>query len=265
MKKMLQDPYVKTAVADIRSFLAENRREVIIFFTVLYVLIANKYLGQVDGLLGLLKLIGAEKLLVVAIDTFQLSADAHFYSLLYWGCVLCFDYMVIPCLVIVFVLKERLSNFGLQFELGKRFTKYYFYFLVLALAVVYLASKSPAFQAKYPFYKIHGVAELNANFFIWECLYISMFFCLEFFFRGFMVKGLKSKFGLWSIFIMTVPYCMIHFGKPLAETIGAIFAGLALGYISYRGRGILAGFFMHVTVALSMDGMALWQTGVLSR
>jgi membrane protease YdiL (CAAX protease family) len=265
MKNMMQDPYVKTAVAEMRSFIADNRREVIIFFTVLFVLIANKYLGQVVGLLGLLQLFGAENIRAHIIDTFELSQDARFNSLVYWGGILCFNYMVIPSLVIVFVLKEKLSEFGLQFKLDKGFFTYYLYFFLVALAVVYLASKTTAFQAKYPFLKIHSAAGLDAKFFIWECVYVSMFFCLEFFFRGFMVKGLKNKFGLWSIFIMTVPYCMIHFGKPLAETIGAIFAGLALGYISYHGRGILAGFFMHVTVALSMDGMALWQTGVLSR
>ncbi len=261
----MQDRSLKNALDEVRAFGKANRREVIIFFTVLFVLIANKYLGQVAGLLGLLQLFGAENISAHIIDTFELSRDAGFNSLIYWGGTLCFNYLVIPTLVIVFVLKERPKDFGLQFELGQRFFKYYVFFFAGALVVVYLASSTAAFQAKYPFFKIHSAAELGTKFFIWECVYVSLFFCLEFFFRGFMVKGLKNKFGLWSIFIMTIPYCMIHFGKPLAETIGAIFAGLALGYISYYGRGILAGFFMHVTVALLMDGMALWQTGVLSR
>ena len=33
---------------------------------------------------------------------------------------------------------------------------------------------------------------------------------------------------------MIVPYCMIHYGKPLPETLGAIGAGLILGTLAMR-------------------------------
>jgi hypothetical protein len=56
---------------------------------------------------------------------------------------------------------------------------------------------------------------------------------------------------------MVVPYCMIHYGKPMAETCGAIFAGLVLGTIAMRTRSIWGGVAIHVCVALSMDGLAL--------
>ena len=62
---------------------------------------------------------------------------------------------------------------------------------------------------------------------------------------------------------MTVPYCMIHFGKPMPETIAAIVAGVVLGYMSLKSRNIWLGFLVHCGVALMMDIAALFRRGVL--
>ena len=86
---------------------------------------------------------------------------------------------------------------------------------------------------------------------------------LEFFFRGFLVHGLKRRFGFYCIVIAVMPYCMIHFGKPMPETLGAIFAGLALGTLSLFTRSIWLGVAIHVSVAVSMDLIALWYRGAL--
>ena len=58
---------------------------------------------------------------------------------------------------------------------------------------------------------------------------------------------------------MTVPYCMIHFGKPMPETFGAIGAGVVLGFMSLKTRSIWLGAMLHVAVAWSMDAAALWR------
>ena len=81
----------------------------------------------------------------------------------------------------------------------------------------------------------------------WELAYGLQFIGLEFFFRGFMVHGTKHRFGFYAIFVMMVPYCMIHFRKPMPETCGAIVAGMVMNStISYAVNGkqyiaILAG------------------------
>jgi hypothetical protein len=76
-----------------------------------------------------------------------------------------------------------------------------------------------------------------------------------------MVHGLKKYAGFYSVIIMTVPYCMIHFGKPMGETFAAIFAGIALGTMSLKSRSIALGVFLHYSVAITMDMAALWQEG----
>jgi uncharacterized protein len=54
-----------------------------------------------------------------------------------------------------------------------------------------------------------------------------------------------------------VPYCMIHFSKPLPEALGAIVAGVVLGTLSLRTGSILGGAMLHVAVAVTMDVLAL--------
>ena len=100
-------------------------------------------------------------------------------------------------------------------------------------------------------------------FFTWQMFYWCQFIALEFFFRGFMVHGLRHRFGIYSVFVMTVPYCMIHFGKPMPETFAAIVAGIVLGFMSLKTRSIWLGAALHIGVAATMDGLALWRLGPL--
>jgi membrane protease YdiL (CAAX protease family) len=50
---------------------------------------------------------------------------------------------------------------------------------------------------------------------------------------------------------------MIHYGKPMAETYGAIIAGVVLGTLAMRTRSIWGGVLVHCAVAISMDVLAL--------
>ena len=60
---------------------------------------------------------------------------------------------------------------------------------------------------------------------------------------------------------MMVPYCMLHFHKPLAEALVSIIGAVALGFMSLRTRSIFLGTAIHLTVAWSMDLASLWQQG----
>ena len=131
---------------------------------------------------------------------------------------------------------------------------------MIMLPLIILVSYSESFQNKYPFYNPHNES-LYPNFIIWQCFYFLQFFALEFFFRGFMVHGFKKQFGYYSIFIMMIPYCMIHFQKPMPETIGAILAGIVLGSLSLKSKSIWLGVAIHYSVAITMDIAALWQKG----
>lgn len=184
--------------------------------------------------------------------------NAQLSDLSSWVLVLCAFYFVIPVLIIKLIFRENISDYGLK--LKGAFKDYWIYIAMLCVMIPLVAyfSTTASFQAKYPFYDLAAGEKLFPYFWIWEALYFLQFFALEFFFRGFMVHGLKHRFGIYSVLVMTIPYCMIHFGKPLPETIAAIVAGIVLGALSLRTRSVLLGVAIHYSVGLMMDLAAMW-------
>ena len=72
-----------------------------------------------------------------------------------------------------------------------------------------------------------------------------------------MLHGVKDRLGRFAIFAMVLPYTMIHFRKPLLETVGAVIAGTVLATLSLRTGSVWGGVFIHVAVAIAMDVAAL--------
>lgn len=189
--------------------------------------------------------------------------DAQLWQLVHWASFSFLFYVLVPVLVIKLFLRERVADYGLKLK-GMFFGwRAYLLMASFILPVVVLVSFSKEFVYTYPFYRFNTSDKLYPQFLIWEVFYILQFFSLEFFFRGFMVLGLKPHLKGYSILAMTIPYCMIHFNKPLPECIGSIFAGLILGAMSYRTGSVWLGACLHVAVALSMDLLSLWHRGLL--
>ncbi len=187
------------------------------------------------------------------------GSNRQLHELTYWAVGWIFVYFVIPALVIKLAFRERLRDYGLKLTGALKDFWIYGVMFVVMVPLVLLCSGNQHFQDTYPFYRVRPGESLWPNFWRWEALYFCQFFALEFFFRGFMVHGTRHRFGLYSVFAMMVPYCMIHFGKPLPECCGSIVAGIVLGFMSLKTRSIWLGAAIHVTVALSMDFAALWR------
>jgi membrane protease YdiL (CAAX protease family) len=192
------------------------------------------------------------------------SQNNNLPALAWWVGVVTVFYVVGPLLIIRVAWNADPRDFGLKMRIEPGFWKLLVACTAVMLPLVYLMSLTEGFSAKYPFLRIYnGEPYIGRTLLIWELIYFVQFFGLEFFFRGFLVHSLKRSLGLYSIFVMTVPYCMIHFGKPPAETLAAIAAGVFLGWISYRNGSIWLGLALHCTVAFSMDIFALLSKGLL--
>jgi hypothetical protein len=211
----------------------------------------------------LLRFLGLEQLSAGLTRAMLYSDNAPLNQLTYWSVGWIIVYFVIPALVIRFVFRERLRDYGLKLRGVFRDFWIYGVMFVVMVPLIFLCSANENFQATYPFYPVSASEPLWPNFWRWEMMYAVQFFALEFFFRGFMVHGTRHRFGLYSVFAMMVPYCMIHFGKPLPECCGAIGAGIALGFMSLKTRSIWLGAVIHVTVALSMDFASMWRQGII--
>lgn len=175
--------------------------------------------------------------------------------LAYWSGTTFLGYFIIPLLIIKLLFRGRLRDFGLPLP-GRNvpFGLTLGLFLIMLPFVVAVAF-TDSFQATYPFYQFadRSLFDLTA----WFAIYAAQFFALEFFYRGFLIHGLKHRFGIYSILVSMVPYVMIHFGKPLPETLGSIVAGIALGAISYHYRSIWPAVSLHTAIAISMDLFSL--------
>jgi membrane protease YdiL (CAAX protease family) len=129
------------------------------------------------------------------------------------------------------------------------------------LPVLVWASSLDSFQHSYPFYG--GASRSGLHWLAFEVLYGLQFLGVEAFFRGFLLFGLWRRFGWYSVFISAVPYVMIHFGKPLPETLGALLAGILLCALAWRSQRVWPGVILHWAIAITMDGLALWRTSSL--
>ena len=173
----------------------------------------------------------------------------------WWTFVRFVTYVVIPVIAIWLMPGERVRDYYLSFRGFIKHLWIYIGLYLLVLPFVFFVSQFDSFQHTYPFYKYAN--QSLGHFLRWQVLYALQFVALEFFFRGFMLKGLSHKFGYGAIFVMIVPYCMIHYPKPVSETLGAIVAGIVLGTLAMRTRMIWGGVLIHVGVAVTMDWIAV--------
>ncbi len=194
------------------------------------------------------------------------NPDTQLYRSLFWALASIVSYCLLPLLHIKLALRQPLADFGLGLPDRRTLLtdlKLFPLFYAVMLPLVWWASAQPGFLKVYPFFRLGPQETLWPHWALWELLYFAQFAALEFFFRGYMVHGLKPRFGVSAIFVMVLPYCMIHFEKPVLESLAAIIAGVALGALSYRYRSIWLGIALHCSVALTMDLMALWRKGLL--
>ena len=181
----------------------------------------------------------------------------------YWAFTRVFGYVLPVGIWLLAYRKDSILDMGLR---GRGFfahVKLYALFLVVVAGAMVVVARAPDFGTYYPFYKL--ATRSWYDLILWECMYFAQFFALELFFRGWLLGALRPRMGSAAIFVMAVPYCMIHFGKPYLEVSGAILAGIALGSLAMKTKSIYQGFLLHITIALSMDLLALSHRGVLPK
>lgn len=249
---------------DSLKFLQENinridLKVVLICLTVALILTCTRYLGNPWFVISILNDLHLHRLAEIMQDIIDNPVNGQLYSLTYWAIVVIFFYLVVPIGIIWFIFKEKLSDYGLRFEGALKDYPLYLGMLAFMIPLVVYFSGSESFLERYPFYDVGKNESLFPKFFVWEMIYFLQFAALEFFFRGFILHGTKQRFGFYAIFVMVIPYCMIHFGKPMAETVAAIIAGVVLGYLSLKSRSIWLGVMIHCSVALTMDLCALYR------
>jgi membrane protease YdiL (CAAX protease family) len=182
-------------------------------------------------------------------------ADRQFHACLVWAGATIVFFLVIPAIIVRWWHEEPLSSVGFSAAGVGRHLPVYLGLFALMVPVLLLVSRRPDFLDTYPFVK----RALNDNrvLIVWEAAYVLQFFALESFFRGYLLFTVARIAPKAAIAVVAAPYTMIHFHKPFPECLGALGAGLLLGFLALRYRSFLGGVVLHSLVAVTMDLLAV--------
>jgi membrane protease YdiL (CAAX protease family) len=177
------------------------------------------------------------------------------YQYLYWfgSEFVLFFLLLIP--VIIFLHRKPLRDFGITLGDWRFGIRVSMLFYAVMLPILWVASASPAFQQVYPHSQI--VRGDWTLFLIYEGAFILYFIGWEFIWRGYMLFGLLPHTGASvAVLAQMIPFVILHYGKPMPETFGAIAAGIALGALSLRTRSFWYAVLIHWSVMLTIDLLA---------
>jgi uncharacterized protein len=179
------------------------------------------------------------------------SENVYFIEYIYWLSSEFIVLFIIPALLIKFVLKEKITDYGIKF--GDKKTGFFItgVSILVMIPILWIVSSFPSFQNAYP--QCDEVRNNWTFFFIYEFCFFLYMAAWEFIWRGYTLFGLKEKFGYYTILIQMIPFTILHNGKPELETFSAIIAGLILGILAFRTGSVFYGIIIHTTVMFMID------------
>lgn len=185
----------------------------------------------------------------------------------FWGGA--FLVVVIPILLIRFLFKEPLRNYGLALPPEEKRAQGLGAFLLLMVLAptFYIGSLDEGMRSVYPFYKNFSSV---GQFAVYELSYFPFFVAIEFIFRGYLLFGLSGLgdprntsektnpyFIGYGLVIQMLPYTAWHLGKPLPELWGTPVWGLVGGILTYYLRSIWPVTLAHWTLNVLLDALIL--------
>jgi membrane protease YdiL (CAAX protease family) len=189
----------------------------------------------------------------------QAAPLAGFYSVLWQFLSFFVLTFLVPLLFVKTRLRRPLVDFG--FGLGNAAFGFKLLLIAVPLLVVplaFFASGMPDVKNEYPLSK---ALFAHHNLIFWyEMAYIVIYYIAwEFFFRGFLLFPLAERFGgINAVLIQTISSCLVHIGKPEAEIMGSIMAGIIFGVIALRTRSFWYGFVLHAGIGVLTDLFVLF-------
>jgi membrane protease YdiL (CAAX protease family) len=189
-------------------------------------------------------------------NLFNPAADLAFLRIVYYGVLSLLLLFLVPSLIVKWGFKEKLSDYGFNL----RDIKFGSRFILLALPVVWLlmlpTAYDPEYQALNPMYQDAGRSV--PVFVLYAFVYFLYYIGWEFFFRGFILFGIRERVGdLYAVLIQTIPSVIAHIGRPEGEMISSIIAGIVFGFLVLRSRTIWYVLILHWFIGLSMDIMCI--------
>lgn len=158
---------------------------------------------------------------------------------------------VIPVLSLVFIFRRKPATIGLGLGDWKLAILLAALYIPIVVVGTWFLSDSPEFQSKYPHFD--PAARDWTIFAVYQALFLFYWIGWEYLWRGFMIFGTVHVFGLYSIFIQTIPFALLHLNKPLPEALLSVLGGIALGALVWRCRSFWIAVPIHFAQMLILD------------
>jgi membrane protease YdiL (CAAX protease family) len=152
-------------------------------------------------------------------------------------------YFALPVAIIV-LLKGRLRDHGLALGDWKQGLLWTSVFVTLSLATTWFAVHSMPGIRRYYYGEIFGWALIGNT--------VAYMAAWEFFFRGFLLFGLKKLGFAAANIIQTIIFFLMHIGKPAPELYSTLMTGLIFGYLTYRCKSVIPMIIIHSAIFLSV-------------
>lgn len=181
-----------------------------------------------------------------AADGFQQSAYMFVTAFILMG--------LVPLGTITWVFRESPRDYGLR--LGDWKTGLPTAIVLFLFIAAFMLLPSSATQEMRSFYPLDREAVHSTTSFIRLEIFRGLFFytAWEFFFRGFMLFGLRKYVGDWmAICMQTVPSCLWHIGMPAGEIFASIIGGILFGVLALRTGSIWWVFLLHFLIGVGLD------------
>ena len=164
-------------------------------------------------------------------------------------------YALLPMALVRFVhRKSLLRDFGLQLP-ALRWLVFCLAYLLVVHPINWLYATDPELLARVPFYR--PAAAGGAVFWWYQGLVALAMVGWEFILRGYLLLGLRRRFGAWSILIPMFPFVILHYSYGPMELWASILDGLFLGALAYASRSIWPPVLVHILQNL------LWEVEVV--
>lgn len=179
------------------------------------------------------------------------SPGAELNRFLYWFIGDFGLLFLLPLLIIRFFFHEKISLYGLKWGDYSFGLKLAALALSVMVPVVWFISALPSFTQSYP--TLSSAREDWNVFILFEGALLLYMLAWEFLWRGYMLFALEEKFNYYTVLVQMLPFVILHNGKPVLETFGAILGGIILGVLALRTRSIFYGIIIHFTTLFAMD------------
>lgn len=158
----------------------------------------------------------------------------------------------LPVFIIKRVLREQLRDYGVGLGIRKRTLRSFLILVPVFVLVGYLGSTDASLKERFP---VNPDAGESATLFMLNAATL-LVFCVgwEFYFRGFMLYGLRDSLGnANAVLVQMLASSLLLIGAPVPVAFGAILVGLLWGMLALRTHSLLSGMGQHYLLGITLD------------